>query len=42
MRYAKAHNFDKDETCLIRIFNVLMAHLLKSRGKDDGALCKCE
>jgi hypothetical protein len=32
------HNYDADEQHLIRIFNVLTAHLLKARAHDDGSI----
>jgi hypothetical protein len=34
----KAHNYDRDESPTIRVFNLFAAHLLKVRGRPDGTL----
>ena len=38
VRYCRAHNYDKDESRVIRIFNALHSHLRKVRGLGDGTV----
>jgi hypothetical protein len=38
VQYCKAHNFDKDDSHLVRIFAALRSHLCKARGKSDGSM----
>jgi hypothetical protein len=36
VRYLRAHNFDSDESGIIRVFNVLRSTLLRARCDDGG------
>jgi hypothetical protein len=38
LRYLKAHNYDKDESCCIRIMSLFRAHILKARSYSDGSV----
>jgi len=37
VRYASAHNFDRDESTTLRIFKIFHAHLVKTRSNEDGS-----